>query len=62
VRERYGVQFRTELFNAFNHPNLTGLDNALSFTTAGVVGNGDFGHLNNDRGPREIQFGLKFTF
>ena len=62
VRERYGVQFRAEMFNAFNHVNLTGINNGLAFNTAGVSTNGSFGNLGADRGPREIQFGLKFTF
>src|SRR5207237_8579425 len=26
VRERVGLQFRTELFNVFNHPNFLGVD------------------------------------
>ncbi len=54
VRERYGMQFRAEMFNAFNHLNLTTVDN--NFTS------GTFGQLSGSRGPREIQFGLKFTF
>jgi hypothetical protein len=85
VRERYGIQFRAEMFNAFNHANLIGLqtNNNLSFQqtqfesvsdpTGSPIGrrqradfgqslNGAFGQLNADKGPREIQFGLKFTF
>ncbi len=86
VRERYGIQFRAEMFNAFNHTNLIGLaaNNNLSFQQArfepviddetekpigrrlkgdfGQSLNPAFGQLNADRGPREIQFGLKFTF
>jgi len=63
VRERYGVQFRAEMFNAFNHANFTGLDTNLSFDRAtGALGNANFGKLSSSRGPREIQFGLKFTF
>ncbi|MFL6212780.1 MAG: carboxypeptidase regulatory-like domain-containing protein [Blastocatellia bacterium] len=54
VRERYGVQFRAEMFNALNHVNLINVDNNIT--------SGTFGHLGGDRGPREIQFGLKFTF
>ena len=29
--ERYNIQFRSEMFNVFNHANFRGLDNALSF-------------------------------
>jgi len=28
----------------------------------GAKNNGNFGRLNSDRGPRNIQFGLKFNF
>jgi len=86
VRERYGLQFRAEMFNFFNHVNLTGVTNGLSFgnisdplvpggdpcngkgvrsdgklSTCGAAA-GNFGSLTGNRGPREIQFGLKFTF
>jgi len=68
MKERYNVQFRTEMFNAFNHPNFTGLDAGLSFQNLatdpnfGKSTNGSFGRLSSTRGPREIQFGFKFTF
>ena len=54
ITERLNAQFRAELFNAFNHVNLINVDNNIT--------SGTFGHLSGDRGPREIQFGLKFTF
>lgn len=68
IRERYGIQFRSELFNAFNHANFTGLDAGLSFNNTrsdanfGRPQNSNFGRLGSNTGPREIQFGLKFTF
>lgn len=79
-KERYGIQFRAEMFNLFNHTNFNGFDPGLSLTpnrcpaatpTCGPEGkltgtfnatNGNFGRLNSDRGPRNIQFGLKFNF
>jgi hypothetical protein len=63
MKERYGLQFRAEMFNVFNFVNFRGhnasvagggIDNTLS--------NGGFGRAGSTRGPREIQFGLKFTF
>jgi hypothetical protein len=69
IGERYGVQFRTEVFNLFNRVNFTGLESAdLGFNN--TFGDPNFGHstssgfgrFNRDAGPREIQFGFKFTF
>ena len=65
MRERYGLQFRAEMFNLFNHTNFNGFDPGLSGRFDGanfVIGNSNFGKLNTDRGPRNIQFGLKFNF
>ena len=73
-RERYGFQFRAEMFNAFNHTNFTGFNNNLQFDAVQVLSSGapnpnfgratnaSFGTLNNAQAPREIQFGFKFTF
>lgn len=67
-KERYGVQFRGEMFNVFNHANFGGYQNALNFEgnstrpNFGQPTNGGFGTLGTAQAPREIQFGLKFTF
>jgi len=53
-KERYGIQFRAEFFNVFNHANFVGFDTDLR--------NASFGTLNVAQSPREIQLGLKFTF
>jgi carboxypeptidase family protein len=69
--ERYGIQFRAEMFNAFNHANFGAneVDAGLSIQqnrndpNFGKVTNGNFGVIGSPyRGPREIQFGLKFSF
>ncbi|HEY6119441.1 MAG TPA: carboxypeptidase regulatory-like domain-containing protein [Pyrinomonadaceae bacterium] len=68
VKEKYGIQFRAEMFNAFNHPNFNGFQNALNFQGNitqpgfGTVTNGSFGTLSNTTSHREIQFGFKFSF
>lgn len=68
IKERYGIQFRAEMFNALNHPNFVGFDTALNFqgnatqSGFGTVQNGAFGTLTAAQSHREIQFGLKFTF
>ena len=68
IRERFGIQFRSEFFNVFNHANFNGLDTGLSFQNTrsdpnfGKSLNSNFGRLGGDLGPRVIQFGLKFSF
>jgi hypothetical protein len=68
MRERYGIQFRAEMFNAFNHTNFNGFDTNLAFQNLrtdpnfGRSNNGNFGRFTSTLAPREIQFGLKFTF
>ncbi len=54
-RENKSIEFRAEFFNAFNHVQFLRVDNSgyLSPTFAQVI---------SDRGPRLIQFGLKFYF
>jgi hypothetical protein len=73
-KEKYGFQFRAEMFNAFNHTNFVGFNNNIQFdgvqTLSGGAPNPNFGHgtnggfgtLTNAQAPREIQFGFKFTF
>ncbi|MBZ5701410.1 MAG: TonB-dependent receptor [Acidobacteriia bacterium] len=61
------LEFRGELFNAFNHAQYNSLD--TSFVVADPInGAGSksasptFGAVTGDRGPREIQFALKLIF
>jgi hypothetical protein len=80
VGERIGLQFRMELFNAFNHANFRGDLINNQFTVSNVSCGGapctttnnvitdtgtpasTFGQASRTRGPREIQYALKFTF
>jgi hypothetical protein len=68
IHERYGIQFRAEAFNLFNHPNFVGFNTALSLQGVrtqpnfGRSQNPAFGTLNATQSHREIQFGLKFSF
>jgi outer membrane receptor protein involved in Fe transport len=53
--EGHSLQFRAELFNAFNTPQFANPDSNL--------GDGSFGQITNTRLPnREVQFGLKYVF
>ncbi len=54
IGETREVEFRAEFFNAFNHTQFFKIDDAGFSST--------FGQVLNDRGPRLIQFGLKFYF
>lgn len=51
LRERLRLQFRAEMFNAFNHPNFTAPNTAF--------GSPQFGTISGAFAPRDIQFGLK---
>jgi hypothetical protein len=61
ITERFNLQFRTELFDAFNHPNFSNpVLTATSVSFGQIQGtrtpNGDFGS------SRQIQFALKLQF
>jgi outer membrane receptor protein involved in Fe transport len=54
--ERANIEFRSEFFNAFNHPNFQDPD----YTASDV---GTFGHITETYGnPRIMQFALKISF
>jgi hypothetical protein len=55
VREKMNLQFRTELFNAFNQPNFS-----APFSTHSTPAR--FGRIESAGEPRIIQLGLKFLF
>jgi len=54
INERFNVQFRWELFNAFNHANLG--------NPVVAVNSAAFGAINSVTGPRIMQVGLKLRF
>lgn len=55
MTEQSRIEFRTELFNIFNHTQF--------FNPDGNITNGDaFGTVTRARDPRLIQFGLRLTF
>lgn len=57
------MQFRTELFNAWNHTQYSGLDTGTSFNPAtGAQTNPNFGVVNATRDPRLIQLSLRVAF
>jgi hypothetical protein len=56
LTERLRMEFRTEIYNVWNHTQLYGTDGNIS-----DIG-GTFGQALHARDPREIQFALKFLF
>ena len=63
ISESKRFEFRTELFNFINHPNLqfakSGPQNSINTTTFGTP---QFGYVTAARAPRQIQLALKFYF
>jgi hypothetical protein len=55
LSERFKLEFRGELFNAFNHAQFFQPDG--NFTDGS-----DFGRVKRARDPRLIQFALKLSF
>jgi hypothetical protein len=67
LTERFSLQFRSEFFNIFNHPNF----NAPGFGGNGVVSvsnstnftSSNFGEIGSTRtNPRQVQFALKLYY
>jgi hypothetical protein len=62
VDEDKYFQFRTELFNAFNHTQFSDYDRTARFNAAGEQINANFGAYSSARDPRRIQLSLRFMF
>jgi hypothetical protein len=60
VKERYTLQFRTEVFNVANHAQFSKVDGNIS--DGDVATGGTFGKVLRARDPRLIQFALKLVF
>jgi len=70
LTERFRVQFRTEVFNIFNHPNFNapnfGGNGVVAISGSGNFTNASFGEIGSTRDapydPRQIQFALKLYY
>jgi hypothetical protein len=57
------IQFRTEMFNAWNHTQYSGLDTGAQFNpTTGAQSNVNFGRVTGARGPRVMALSLRIVF
>jgi hypothetical protein len=70
VSERFTLEFRSEFFNIFNHPNFNapnfGGNGVVSVPNSGNFNSSAFGEIGSTRDapydPRQIQFALKLYF
>ena len=62
ITERWRLQFRGELYNAFNHTQFAAFDATARFDPAGSQINGQFGQYTSARDPRLIQLSVRVQF
>jgi hypothetical protein len=67
LTERFSLQFRSEFFNIFNHPNFNapnfGGNGVVSVSNSGNFNSSNFGEIGSTRtAPRQIQFALKLFY
>ena len=70
INERFRAEFRTEIFNIFNHPNFNapnfGGNGVVAISNSGNFTSSTFGEIGSTRDapydPRQIQFALKLYF
>jgi hypothetical protein len=61
--ETRSIQFRTEMFNAFNHTQYSGVSSGTSFNAAtGAQTSPTYGQINGSRNGRIIAFSLRVNF
>jgi len=61
LTERVSLQFRSEFYNIFNHPNFQQPDQFINDATFGES-TAQVGRNDNTTGARQLQFGMKLLF
>lgn len=62
LSEKKKLQFRWEMYNAFNHTQFDAVDNTARFDAQGRQVNTRFGEIIGARAPRRMQASLRFSF
>jgi len=62
VREPLRLQFRWELYNAFNHTQFSALNTAARFDPQGNQVNAQLSEFTAARSPRVMQMALRVSF
>jgi outer membrane receptor protein involved in Fe transport len=62
IRESWRLQFRAELYNAFNTSQFSAIDTGARFDPAGAQVNTRFGEFTAARSARIVQFALRLYF
>ena len=62
VWERVHMQFRLEMYNAFNHTQFSTMNTTATFNAAGAQTNTQFGQYTAARDPRIMQWAVRVQF
>lgn len=62
ITERFNLEFRSEFYNVFNHPNFQQPDNFITDGSLFGQSSLEVGRNDGTTGARQLQFGLKLHF
>jgi hypothetical protein len=62
IWERVHLQFRVEMYNAFNHTQFSAINTTALFNAAGAQTNAQFGQYTAAQNPRVLQWALRLEF
>jgi hypothetical protein len=62
ISERFVVEFRSEYYNLFNHPNFAQPDNFITDGALFGQSSAEVGRNDGTTGARQLQFGMKLHF
>ena len=62
ITERFTVEFRSEYYNLFNHPNFQQPDNFINDGSFFGQSSAEVGRNDGTTGARQLQFGMKLHF